>query len=570
MRIKQFINREKIKNLKNGIKQAYQKDYVKIVTVFLFFFIIFNVIQFSVINLPSTDDPLFHIRFAEIFREKGLESFRDFPWLHFSKIAENQKYFIYYNFLFYLIVIPFTFVKPLFLGIKLYGAIFGSLSFVVLYGLLLKWKEKNTFLWMLVLFSIIYHPLLWRLLMMRPFTLAPAILALLLYLAYKRKYWGIGIVSALYLYWHTATFFFPVFVVGLYSVFEVFYGKKFNWKIIVSSFLGIFFAVVASLIFAPGLFYFMKDVVFGIFYDTIIGKKVDIAEGLELYPPNVFNFVNSFTLVISLLVISSAFEIFRYIQEKKDGFFSFQEESDQKRSLRGTLFFLSLFFLLATFLSGRNGDFFVFFSALYLVIGINFILKNIRFENILIKKSAYVGLLIVVAYLFIANIFLVRNRIAASPPYDRFEAVGTWLKNNAQKGEVIFNTNWGWFTELFYYDSDNYYIAGIEPRFFYDYDPKLYWLWWHISNNGFICYEENCGEIFKLQAANLKNDERKKIWYNKQGNLIADAVKNNFQSRHIVISKGYTNLIDVMDNNPRFEKVFEEQVYKEFFIYKLK
>jgi len=314
----------------------------------------------------------------------------------------------------------------------------------------------------------------------------------------------------------------------------------------------------------------MKDIIFGVLYDTIIGKKIGIAEGLELTPSNVFSFISSFTIFFILLAISSIYEIFRYIQEKKDGFFYFQEESDQKRSLRGTLFFLSLFFLLATFLSGRNGDFFVFFSALYLVIGINFILKNIRFENILIKKSAYAGLLIIVAYLFIANIFLVRNRIAASPPYDRFEAVGTWLKNNAQKGEVIFNTNWGWFTELFYYDSDNYYIAGIEPRFFYDYDPKLYWLWWHISNNGFICYEENCGEIFKLQAANLKNDERKKIWYNKQGNLIADAVKNNFQSRHIVISKGYTNLIDVMDNNPRFEKVFEEQVYKEFFIYKLK
>jgi len=570
MRTEQFIDCEKIKNLKNGIKQAYQKDYVKIVTVFLFFFFVFSIIQFSIANLPSTDDPLFHIRFAEIIKEKGLESFRDFPWLHFSKITENQKYFIYYNFLFYSIVIPFTFIKPLFLGIKLYGAIFGSLSFVVLYGLLLKWKEKKAFLWMLVLFSVIYYTSLWRLLMMRPFTLAPAILGALIYFAYRKKYGMIFFLSVIYFYWHTATFFFPVFVVGTYFLFEKFYGEKFDWKMVASSLGGTLAAFLAMLLFAPGLFYYMKDIIFGVLYDTIIGKKIGIAEGLELTPSNVFSFISSFTIFFILLAISSIYEIFRYIQEKKDGFFYFQEESDQKRSLRGTLFFLSLFFLLATFLSGRNGDFFVFFSALYLVIGINFILKNIRFENILIKKSAYAGLLIIMAYLFIANIFLVRNRIAASPPYDRFEAVGTWLKNNAQKGEVIFNTNWGWFTELFYYDSDNYYIAGIEPRFFYDYDPKLYWLWWHISNNGFICYEEKCGEIFKLQAANLKNDERKKIWYNKQGNLIADAVKNNFQSRHIVISKGYTNLIDVMDNNPRFEKVFEEQVYKEFFIYKLK
>jgi len=562
------------KSLKNYSVKLFDyiqaRDYLKIILVFFLFLILFIFVYLSINRFVSLDDHFFHIRFAELIRTQGLSAFENFHWLYFSKISINQEYFVYYNFLFYLVLIPFTFVKPLFLGIKLYAIFFTSASFTTLYYFFLKTKEKNAFFWVIILFAVINHMSIWRFFLTRPYALAPALLILELYFLYKKKYVGIFILSFLYLYWHSVTFFFPLAVAAIYFMFDAFYHKnKRDWKIIASSFLGTILALVSLSLFAPGFLSFMKDIYFGMFKDTLIGKKINISEGAELYPADFMNFIKTNTLIVALLIMAVAFEVLRYIREKKKEFIEDSEFENNKRTLKGTLFFLSVGFLLGTFLSQRNGDFFVFFSAAYIVMSFNYFLNYIKISNALVKKSLWIGGIITVIYLFSANLLFIRDRIATSGPYDAIEGAAVWLKNNTQKGEVVFNASWNWFPTLFYYNTNNYYIAGIEPRFLYDYNPKMYWAWWNISNSGYVCFEQKCDNFMTEKEYAMRKDDRKKNWYEKQGNQVADVIKDMFKSRYIVTSKDLKNFNDLMDNNGNFERIFTDTIYNQYFVYRI-
>lgn len=551
-----------------AIKNVYKKDYIKIISVFLFLFFSYGLIYFSINKLVSLDDPLFHIRFAEIIKERGINAFRDFHWLYFSNISKDQSYFVYYSFLFYLVLIPFTYIKPLILAIKLYGVFSFSLLFTTLYYFLLKIKIKKPFLWIIVTLALINHNMLSRFLVARSFTLAPALLLLELYFLYRKKYWGVFLISIIYFYWHTATFFFPLIVAALFVIFENFYGKKTDLKLVFNSAIGIFIAFVATALFAPGIFY-VFNTIFGIFSDTIIGKNVGIAEGSELYPIEFFSYIKNNMLIMALFILAVVFEIrqYLYIRRNKKDFLIYS--SNGKQPLKGALFFLSLSFFLGMFLTKRVEDFFVFFSIAYIIISFNDILKYIDIKNTVVKKSIISAFIIVCGYLFFGNLLFVQDKIASTRPYDLTKGASEWIKNNTNKNEIIFHTTWNWFPLLFYYNTDNYYIVGLEPRVFYDYNHELYWAWWNISNNGYVCAEESCNEIKKEQQYYLRNEERKKGWHKKEGDKIADYIKNNFQSRFVLTSKSFANLNEIMDNNDRFEKVFTDNVYNEFYIYEI-
>jgi hypothetical protein len=558
-----------LEKAKTGLKTAYQKDYIKTLFVFLLFFACFSLIYFSLDKFISLDDPFFHIRFVEIFRQNGMGAFSDFHWLYFSKISDHQSYFIYYNFLFYLALIPFALIKPLFLGMKLCGVTFAALSFTGLYYFLLKIKEKNAFFWTMFLFGIINYSIIARFLTVRPFVLAPVLLILLLYFLTQKKYWLIFALTVVYFFWHTATFFFPLFVAVIYAGFENFYGKKPDWKPVIFSFAGIAVSFVATLFFAPGLFVFMKDIIFGVLFDTITGTGAKLAEGAELYSANVFDFFKSSVFIIALLSVAASFEVIYYIERKRRGEIV-DENIAFNQILRSTLFFLSIFFLLGTFLTKRNGDFFAFFSATYIVVTFGAFARSIDFKFFLMKKAIGYGLVIVTIFFSLGNFLFIHDQIASNNDYKAIQGAAEWLKNNTERGEVVFNSTWNWFTLLFFYNTHNNYIAGIEPRFLYDYSPVLYWKWWHISNDGFLCEQENCDALKYNKKRNFRNEEKKKEWIKVEGNKIAGSILADFKSKYVITSKDFINLNEIMNNSDRFEKVYTDDIYNYHFVYKVK
>ena len=186
---------------------------------------------FHVGTLAGGDDQFFHFRFAYEIKQNGfLESFHNFKSIFFSKMAQGDYYFLYYNFIFFLVIIPFTFIEPLFLGIKLYGVLSATLSFTLIYAYLKKLKINNAFWFILFGIASVGSGLLFRFFTSRPFVLAPAFLLFLLLALHKKRYFWVGALSFLYLFWHSSTFFFTICVTAVYAVFEAFYGKRVDYR----------------------------------------------------------------------------------------------------------------------------------------------------------------------------------------------------------------------------------------------------------------------------------------------------------------------------------------------------
>lgn len=548
----------------------FKKEYIKILFVFLFFFLCFAYVYLTNEKLASLDDQVFSIRYAELLKENGVSVFANFPWLHFSKIADGSQLFSY-NFIFYLVLTLFTFTDPLFLGIKLYGIIFASFSFSVLFFLFLKLKIKQPFLWVFSLFAIVNSSYLWKLLMARSFTIAPALLLLEIYFLYRKKYWSVFFLSVVYFFWHSATFFFPLLVAGLYFAFTNLYTSRNDWKILRGSLLGMAFSLIfIALVFSLEGFNSFFIVTLGIFKDVIFGKTVQISQGIELSPINALDFVKNHGMIVALFIISSVFEIYNYVENKRNNLKLNGDVNLESAIIKSTLFFLSLFFFLGSFLSGRNIDFFVYFSMAFIALSLDYFIQTVKWQSFVVKKALMVGIIIAILYFSIGSILGIKEGISNVGSVDAIQQSAEWLKNNTEKGEIVFTPTMNFFPSLFYYNSDNYYLIGAEPKLFYDYNPEMYWAWSHISNDGYLCFQEKCESLSAKRNVMFKNEERSKEWARQQGGGIANYIKTGLQSKYVLTSTDFTALNLVLNSSDKFEKVFEDKIYKKYFVYKIK
>jgi len=528
--------------------------------VFAFFFAVFFAVYFSVSTVASSDDHYFHFQFANQMRTNGFfHSFQDFKAIYSSKMAQGNSYFVYYNFLFYLIILPFTFITPLLLAIKLYAVCAAAFAFSLLYYCLKKLSIRNPFIWTVLVIAITDTSSIWRFFLSRPYALAPSLLLLLLIFLYRKNYLGVAAVTAIYFYWHSATFFLPLCVAIGYLVIEKFYRSKPDYKNLLAAAGGTVGALILAYVISPGFLSYMRDIIFGTYFDTILSKHVHISEGGELYPVDFFNLLKSNALIFASFVTVLSVDLFNYVAFK----FKHMQADDYwaglppvRRTLQMTVLVLTaLFFLGTVAVSARFGDYFTFFAGLYIALSIDYMRRTVVISgSSIMKRGVFVGLAIVLVYLFISNMLFLQNRIAHGTSTNDMYQIGTWLNRNTKPGDVVFNNNWSWFTELYYYSPHNDYTSGLEPRFLYTYSPDLYWQSINIAQYGYVCDQENCPEIHDRAVTAFSNASTSEQWAKTEGNKIADELVKGFKAKYVVTSRDYLPFNFIMDHNPRFER----------------
>lgn len=532
---------------------------------FVLFLVSFS-LYFSVNTISGGDDHFFHFRFAQQITQDGFfNSFQNFHSIYLSKMAVGSEYFIYYNFLFYFFLLPFSLLSPLYLGIKLYAVFAVTAVFLILYWCLEKVQVRGAFFWIAVLLSISSVESIWRLFLSRPYTLAPAILLVLLVFLYKKNYAGVFIVSFIYLFWHGATFFMPFGIALIYFLAEKFYGLRADSKNLLMALGGTVLAVLATFLVSSGFFLYMR-VNFGSFIDKLYGISVNIAEGGELYPINFFDLVKSNPLIFTLFVAAMSINIFEYFAYKTRKITSdkyWGQFAVERRVLQiSLLLVIAMFFLGTVAISGRFGDFFTVFIGLYVGLSFDYIFRSINFVmDSGLKKAVLSGLLISLVYVFVTNMLFLRVKLAYGTQANEFYTVGNWLSVNTTKGDKVFLTNWSYFTQLYYYSPLNDYSSGIEPRFLYDFDHKLYWLYVHMSDDGYVCIEEKCPKMRGVQISMLKTKEGAISWAKSEGDEMASILSKDFKSKYVVTSPNSIAFNYILDHNIHFERKIYDSVY---------
>jgi len=102
-------------NIKNAISK--NKDAM---LVFFLTFVLFFIVQFSTENLAGNDSYLY-IKLADMAKTHGL--LKEFPWLNATIMKDN---FTGLHFLYYILIVPFTFLGNLIIGAKVASLFFLS------------------------------------------------------------------------------------------------------------------------------------------------------------------------------------------------------------------------------------------------------------------------------------------------------------------------------------------------------------------------------------------------------------------------------------------------------------
>ena len=437
--------------------------------LFLLFLFSMAWIQFATPDMPDNDG-FYHIKLAWLMRTEGLKP--DFPFLPLSIL--NEREFYDHHFLFHVVLIPFTF-GDLRLGAKWAAVTFAVLAFLSVWYLFHRQQVPFAGLWALGLLGI-SEAFLFRMSITRAQSLSLAMLALACTWLLEGKYKYLAVLGFLYVWMYDA---FPLlFAIGvLHFLATALTERRLEFRPLLYITIGI----LSGMIINP---YFPSNLIFS--YHHMLPKLADataVSVGNEWYPYDTKQLLgNSFPTLVAFA--SSIFAL---------GF------SDRRMDLRTTwMFFLSLLFGLMLFQARRFVEYFPPFVLIFTAFAWAPLFKpkpvsnptvdpsRKRYASFLQRHLAVIVLVLAITTSMAGSISSARRAVRGSKPYNMYENASLWLEKNTPAGSRVFQTDWDDFPRLFFYDTHNTYLIGLDPTYLQLYNAGLYNLWVDITQGKVI------------------------------------------------------------------------------------
>ena len=121
----------------------------------------------------------------------------------------------------------------------------------------------------------------------------------------------------------------------------------------------------------------------------------------------------------------------------------------------------------------------------------------------------------------------VQNQMAKAKPYNLYEGSSAWLAENTAEGELIFQTDWDDFPRLFFYNTRNTYLAGLDPTYLQIYDADLYKEWVSITR----------GEVENPSSI----------------------IRSRFGSHYVISDLDHGDFIKQAENDPDMREVYRDE-----------
>ncbi|MGH9765082.1 MAG: hypothetical protein ACREDR_26850, partial [Blastocatellia bacterium] len=407
------------------------------------------------------NDGYYHIRWSKMLRESA-PHLPSFGWLPLTIL--DKKDYVDHHFLFHVLLMPFTF-GDLRVGAKVAAALFSAIGLTGVFALLVVYGVPYRWLWLPVVVAG-SEPFLYRMSMTR----APSITLLLLgagaYFIIERKPVWLAITGFVFVWLYSL---FPLlfgFAV-IYSACVYLAHRRIDLVAPIASLIGI----IAGLVVNP---YFPKDLV--LFAEHVAMKlpaDYPVAVGVEWDPYDTWVILTG--SAVTLIVFFIALLAFNYRNRAQD---------------IKPLFFLivSTMLLLISFKSRRFIEYFAPFAGVYAAFTLAPALKGIlkahfkRWRDRLIASSAAA---VIAAALFLGltyNVIVAGHDVAAEPSPYSFKGASEYLIQHTAPDEIVFNCDWDAFPALFYYNTHNKYIAGLDPSYLYERNHDIWQVYDDITN----------------------------------------------------------------------------------------
>ncbi|HEU0291715.1 MAG TPA: hypothetical protein VFR47_03215 [Anaerolineales bacterium] len=426
--------------------------------LFLLFLISMAVIQFAAPDLPDNDG-YYHIKLAWLMRTEGLKP--AFPWLPLTIL--NEREFYDHHFLFHVLLMPFTF-GDLRMGAKWAAVFFASLAFLAIWYLFQRQRVPFAWLWALALLGI-SDAFLYRMSITRAQSISLAILALAYAWLLEGKHKHLAVLSFIYVWVYDA---YPLILAlaVLYVLSIALIERHLDFKPVLYVTAGLLLGLILN----P---YFPDNIVFS--YRHMLPKLADatsVRVGNEWYP------YETKTLLENSLPALIAFA---------SGILALGLSNRKMESRTALGLFLSLFFGLMLFQARRFVEYFPPFALIFAAFAWAPLLSGqAQPESVSATFSprnwVAPSLLLVAVILSMAgSVPRARDALRTSKPYDLYAGASVWLEQNTPSGSRVFQTDWDDFPRLFYYNTHNTYLVGLDPTYLQLYDSDLYTLWVEIT-----------------------------------------------------------------------------------------
>ena len=515
---------------------------IYLTAVFIAAFLFFSFLQNT--NSLSDPDSYYHAKMARLMIEKGLV-FKKFPSMSFTILKDN---YVDYHWLYHVSLIPFVSIFGDLMGVRIATIFLTSLFLVLFYFILHRNNIKYPGLYLLLLASV--PTFILRLSTVKATAVSLCLLFLGINLMLKKKRIQLLLLSMVYVWFYggfillTGASLVYIISLGIKNTLDnsgeilkakIIYGRAIKyflkgiltlhgWKafliILTGNLLGMLINPYAI---ANFKFYWVQ-----IYKIAMVGSPAGFDLGRDWYsisgPALLYE---TMVLFIALLILISLFILFRVTVSLEFIFFAT----------------LTTAFIILSKKSIRMFEYSAPISVWFIAVGFNLLFQSISKEqflkgtDIIFKKRIPLKvILFILAFvaIYISSLFTytgirdVKIMLYNHPLY-YLSGPANWLKDNTSRDSIVFNAGWDDWPFLFYFNDHNNYLVGLDPIFMYEYDAEKYKLWFKIIN----------GEVKENLAA---------------------IIINNFNSRHVVLSKKikFKEFIRNLNNNQNITKVFED------------
>ena len=438
--------------------------------LFLLFAAGMATVQFSTPDLPDNDG-FYHIRFAELMRTQGIRP--AFPWLPLTIL--NGREFYDHHLLFHAALIPFTF-GDLRLGAKWAAVIFSSLAFLSVWSLLRSQCVPYAALWSLGLLAV-SEAFLYRMSIPRPLSLSLAVLITGMNWLLAGKIKRLLPLAFVYVWMYDG---FPLLILlaGCYVLAVWLADRRMDLRPLWYAGIG----TGLGLLINP---YFPNDIIF-VFRHILpkLGDATAISVGNEWYP-----YTTGQLLKNSPLALAAFFS----------GVIALGLSGRRMDTRTATALLAAILFGVMLAQARRFIEYFPAFALVFAALAWTPLLERKTgspdrepfesdwpslggFARTWLRRWLPAGILVLV---LLPGGWMTLNAaqssLRTSQPYGLYAGASDWLKQNTPTGSRVFQTDWDDFPRLFYYNTHNTYLVGLDPTYLQLADPGLYNLWVKIT-----------------------------------------------------------------------------------------
>lgn len=416
-----------------------------------------------------------------------------FPWLYYTTWNEgyaNQHY------LYHWLLAPFNTVETLPISVVVFAVIFIALFAATLR----KYQVRFSVCWILLLLTG-SADFLFRINLVKANTVSLSLLCAVVLLLYawhrsrrKSTLLGLAAVSGIFTWTYGGFVCVPLLLIA-YAV-AVFTIKAVEQKSFVNALNGRLFlqSLLPALVSLTGialgmLFHPQSHNLWDLLYDQLfrtgLGAGMDVPAGNEWLPFNIGWFFKSNLIVLGVWIAS----LIVFLYNSRNIFFKRQTINYQNQTLALWLQFTALGLLVLTLWHRRFVEYWIPFAVLASAMSSQPYLAKLHWQEFKVAwqhwqlKLSTMLLVTVFAAITVMNINYVYDSLHNGDSITKFQAVAIWLEQNSEAGDIVFNTQWDQFPPLFYYNTKNYYVVGLDPTFMYIRDSGKYWQWRLIADD---------------------------------------------------------------------------------------